>query len=321
MLYPLRFFPIYQTAIWGGGAFFRQWGREHGNYEQIAESWEISGHRNGISIVADGPLKGKSLQELVADYGKELLGKHAAQVDFPLFVKILDARQALSVQVHPGQEIVQKLRLPDKEKAEAWVILHAEPESRISLGFKWPVTRKMVTEMVSAGRLEEVLHTFEPRVGDCFFIPPGMVHSMGAGVTAYEIQTCSDLTLRLYDWNRRDHLGRSRELHLEQAVPACDVLRWQVGAVTPRRETDFPAVERLLCTEYFHLDRWNVKPESSGKIGGDSRCHVLTFLSGTASVDGVFGPLSAGETLLVPACLPEVEVRGEAVFLDAYLPG
>ncbi len=332
MLYPLRFTPIYQTAIWGGGAFFRRWGRDLGDYRQIAESWEISGHRNGISVVASGPLAGMTLQELVADHADELLGMHASRDVFPLFVKFLDAREPLSVQVHPGREVIRKLRLQDNEKAEAWVIVDAEPGSRISLGFRWPVTRKRVAELTLSGRLEEVLHTFAPRAGDCFFIPPGMVHSMGGGIVAYEVQMCSDLTLRLYDWNRRDAVGRSRELHVDSGVLASDVLRWQVGPVTPWQDEKNPALERLLATEYFHLDRWTVKRGKTQPVGGDNRCHVLTVLEGEARVAGMRNEesgmknakekLTAGQTLLLPACLPSVEIHAvkKTVMLDAYLP-
>lgn len=322
MLYPLRFTPIYQTAIWGGGEFFQRWGRDLGGHRQIAESWEISGHRNGISVVAAGSLAGRTLQELVADHASELLGMHADQKIFPLFVKFLDARRPLSVQVHPAREVIRKLRLQDSEKAEAWVIVDAEPGSRISLGFRHPVTRRRVAELAVGGRLEEVLHTFAPRVGECFFIPPGMVHSMGAGIVAYEVQMCSDLTLRLYDWNRRDAAGRPRELHVDSGVLASDVLRWDVGPVKPRRESGTPALERLLATEYFHLDRWTLGRRKPGRAGGDGRCHVLTCIAGAAEVTGLDFPLAAGQTVLLPACLPPTEMRATAktVVLDAYLP-
>lgn len=322
MLYPLRFFPIYQTAIWGGGDVFRNWGRELVTCENIAESWEISGHRNGISVVANGFLKGVTLQELVADYKNELLGIHAEELSFPLFVKFLDARQKLSVQVHPDQAVIQKLRLQDKEKAEAWVILDVKPGSRISLGFKWPVTRKIVSDLAITGRLEEILHTFEPKIGECYFIPPGMVHSMGAGIVAYEIQRCSDLTLRLYDWNRHDKNGQKRQLHIKNAVLASNLLHWQVGPIPPHFSQKHPHTEYLIHSEYFFLDRWNVLSGQKKEFFCDGRCHVLTFLDGKTFIEGMETPLLKGETILLPASLDSVNIYAEenTVFLDAYLP-
>ncbi|MDO5114284.1 MAG: class I mannose-6-phosphate isomerase [Planctomycetia bacterium] len=319
MLYPLRFYPIYKQAIWGGRRFWSFLGRELLEEEWVAESWEISGHPDGISVVANGSLRGKTLESLRQEYPEELLGIHAASSRFPLLVKFLDANQQLSVQVHPNQEYVAQQGFSDQAKAEAWVVLHAEPGSRMTLGFQHPVTREEVAEALEKECLETLLFSVEPQEGECYFLPPGTVHSLGAGILLYEVQQCSNLTLRLYDWNRVDVHGRKRTLHTEHGLAAMNPHCWNAQKVVPRQIS--LEKETLLESEFFCLDRWRLQNQETC-LEKKGRCHLLTVLSGEVFVQGLAEPLGKGETVLIPAQCSGIALRTESPtqILDAYMP-
>lgn len=325
MLYPLRFQPIYKSAIWGGGHFADFFGRDLYELVDVAESWEVSGHPAGISVVANGPLAGLTMTQLMEKYRKELLGIHAKQKRFPLLIKFLDANRQLSVQVHPNRSYVRKHQFPDGEKAEAWVILRAEPGSKMVLGFQKPVTRNAVRLAIQEERLNELLFEVTPKVGECYFLPPGTVHSLGAGILLYEVQQCSNLTFRLYDWNRTDAYGNRRELHVEHGVQSISPKHWSSAPTPPRSKQ--AGLETLLETDYFWLNRWTLTARGTAfphecQLGGDARCHVLTVLEGEVCVSGLEGLLVKGDTVVLPAQLPPSTVKAvrKSVFLDAFLP-
>jgi mannose-6-phosphate isomerase len=284
--------------------------------------------------VINGPLAGKTLHELVDSCAGELFGRHAGQERFPLLFKFLDCQRDLSVQVHPDDDDAARLNPPDLGKTEAWVILDAQPESRVYAGLKFGFDRTALAREVARGRTELCLNSFEPRVGDCIFIPAGTVHALGAGLLVAEIQQASDTTYRLFDWNRVGPDGQPRPLHIEQALDAID---YTAHIVTPRRgqPTDRPYVERLVACDKFVLDRWRIsdlRPLATG-----DRFHILSVLSeelfvgmsaalasrGSTTSDQVSViSLIKGQTLLVPAACGELTVapRESCEFLDMYLP-
>jgi mannose-6-phosphate isomerase len=280
--------------------------------DDYAESWEIVDHGQDQSVVANGPLAGHTLSELVRSHGDELLGRQAPQARFPLLLKFLDCNRTLSVQVHPNDEQAARLDPPDLGKTEAWVVLAAEPGSKIYAGLHEGVTRDDLAAAVAAGRCEELLHQFEPRVGDCVFIPAGTVHALGAGLVIAEIQQASDTTFRLFDWNRVDADGKPRALHVEQALAVIDFNRGPVSPVRPQSTTE-PGRERLVASDKFVLDRLTLN--GPREIGGDDRCHIL------ACIDGDAGSLATGETGLLPAagCI-ELQPKTTAVVLEICLP-
>ncbi|MDO4570236.1 MAG: class I mannose-6-phosphate isomerase [Planctomycetia bacterium] len=324
MLYPLRFFPIYKTAIWGGRTFASIWERELPDEKHIGESWDVSGHAHGMSVVANGPLSGAPLQYLVDHYAEDLLGKHAHYDHFPLLVKFLDANKQLSVQVHPCNRYAIDRQLHDAGKAEAWVVLKAVPGSRLTLGFKRSVTKEQVARALEEERLEDLLFTIEPKVGECFFLPPGMVHSLGAGIFLYEVQQCSNLTLRLYDWNRVDENGNQRELHVAHALETLVTGCWNSTPVTPYKIDG--GGENLVESDYFHLDRWTLRDGESARLGGGNRCCVVTLLEGRVRFfnleTNAFDILDPGESLTLPAALGGLDFFSSrhSVLLNAYLP-
>lgn len=320
-LYPLRFEPIFRRYLWGGRRLATQLGKQLGEGEDYAESWEVVDRGNDQSRVTTGPLKGTSLKELVHQMGTELLGKHHPQTRFPLLFKFLDCQQKLSVQVHPDDARALLLDPPDLGKTEAWVVLDSEPDSEIYAGLKLGFDRHALEREVQRGTSELCLHRFHPAPGDCIFIPAGTVHALGTGLLVAEIQQASDTTWRLHDWNRIDAQGRPRKLHIKEALEAIDYDR---GPVTPQEPlaTERKHVERLVECEKFVLDRWRFA--SPKELGGDERFHLLVVLSGAVRVEGDLAeePLSRGQTMLLPAAVGAIVLTPTepTVMLDIYLP-
>jgi mannose-6-phosphate isomerase len=309
VLPPLLLRPIYRRYLWGGRRFASVFGRDLPVGEDFAESWQLVDRGDEQSVVAAGPLAGQTLGRLVREQGHDLLGRHAGLAAFPLLFKFLDAARDLSVQVHPDDAVAARLDPPDLGKTEAWVVVDAAAGARIYAGLREGVDAAALAAALRGGRCDEVLHAFEPRAGDCVFIPAGTVHAIGAGLLVAEIQQSSDVTFRLFDWNRVGPDGRPRPLHVEQGLEA--VTRFgPVDPATPR-STDDPAVTRLVECEYFILDRVTPFPAADGRavsrweVGGDERCHFLTVLSGGLELDGRWQlpPLAVGDGLLLPAAV------------------
>jgi mannose-6-phosphate isomerase len=233
--------------------------------------------------------------------------------------KFLDCRDRLSVQVHPGDAQAARLDPPDLGKAEAWVILDALPGSVIYAGLKRGFDRHAFERELSRGTCELCLNKFEPRAGDCLFLPAGVVHAPGGGLLMAEIQQSSDATFRLHDWNRLGPDGRPRKLHIAQALDAID---YDYGAVVPQTPapTLDPRVSRLVACDKFVLERLELAAGDRLVIGGDDRFRILAVTAGSLVIDGQ--KLDRGATCLLPACLAEVplEATGPATVLSAYLP-
>ncbi len=320
-LYPLRFEPIFRRYIWGGRRLATTLNKPIGEGDDYAESWEIVDHGDDQSTVVNGPLAGTTLAQLVDSRGQELFGRHYPQEQFPLLFKFLDAHRNLSVQVHPNDAQGARLEPPDLGKTEAWVILHAEPGSTIYAGLKRGFDRAALEREVHRGTTELCLHRFEPRAGDCVFIPAGTVHALGAGLVVAEIQQASDTTFRLFDWNRVGADGKPRELHVQQAL---DVIDYDRGPVSPQttQATDRPHVSRLVECDKFVLERGEFSEPQL--IGGDDHCHIIVVIEGEVGVelDPSERPLQLGQTMLLPAAVGPTRLtpRGRSVALDAFLP-
>ncbi len=321
ILYPLRFEPIYRRYIWGGRRLATVLGKDLAEGNDYAESWEIVDHSDDQSRVAYGSLAGTTLTQLVIEMCDDLLGCHAPQPRFPLLLKLLDANRVLSVQVHPNDAQAARLAPPDLGKTEAWVVLAAEPNSIIYAGLRQGVDLKALQTAIVNGTVEECLHRFFPRVGDCIFLPAGTVHALGASLLIAEIQQSSDTTFRLFDWNRLDAEGRPRSLHIQQAL---DVIDFDRGVVEPQQptKTSHPTCSRLVDCDKFILDRHQI--EGPVLVGGDNRCHLLLVVAGELTIDGDPSgrPLRPGMTAMLPAAIGQTLLTptADAVLLDAYLP-
>ena len=332
---PYASVPCFASICGGGGGWKPCSARHLGPGEHFAESWEIVDHGADQSVVEYGPLAGTTLGELVATRGPELLGRHHPQPRFPLLVKFLDARETLSVQVHPDDAAAARATPPDFGKTEAWVVLAAEPGATIYAGLKPGVDRRQLAAAIEQGTCADCLHSFQPQPGDCVFLPAGTVHALGAGLLVAEIQQASDITYRLFDWNRVGPDGKPRALHVEQGLAAIDYGR---GPVTPccvprpcckdvpRSNTAETAVAhgavRLVECDKFVLDRWEIDAPQSIRCEG--RCRIVVVLEGAMEIAGdpAGAALARGGTALLPACLGEVRLNplGKTVFLDAFLP-
>jgi mannose-6-phosphate isomerase len=318
-LYPLRFDPIFKPALWGGRKLADMFPGAPAE-GPIGEAWVLSDQGDNVSAVADGPLKGTSLRELLRDRREELLGPSLAHHHtFPLLLKFIDAALPLSVQVHPDDELAQRLEGQARGKTEAWIVMHAEPGSRIYAGLKAGVDGAQLEQAIIDGTAEAVLHSFEPKpAGDCVFLPAGTVHALGGGITIFEVQQTSDTTYRLFDWNRVDaKTGRPRELHLKQALLCADYERGPVGPVTPVSVDGPGTASRVVASDYFVVQHSVL--EAPAVLSAEADCRILVALRGEGAVRHRGGetPLDLFRPVLVPAGQPVwVHPAGSVSFLD-----
>ena len=223
-LYPIKFKPIYLDKIWGGNRIKTVLNKDFGSLPNCGESWEISGVEGNVSVVENGFLAGNNLQELVEIYMGDLIGDEVFKKfgeEFPLLIKFIDAQQELSIQVHPNDELSEK-RHNAYGKTEMWYVIDANEGALINSGFEGEVTKDKYLEYVETGKLTELLHYDKTEKGDVYFIPAGRVHAIGKGVLLVEIQQTSDVTYRIFDYNRKDDSGNLRELHTDLAIDAID---------------------------------------------------------------------------------------------------
>jgi mannose-6-phosphate isomerase len=301
---PLVFEPYLRPMVWGSRRLER-YGKRLPTEGTYGESWEISGHPHHVSRVADGPLQGKSLDELCTQFPRELFGNSPALARFPLLIKLLDCHDWLSVQVHPTDELAARLLPGELGKTEAWVVLAAEAGARIYAGLKPGVTRSDLEQHLAAGTVQECLHQFQPRPGDCIFLLAGTVHAVGGGVVMAEVQQTSDATFRLFDWNRLGSDGKPRALHVCEALES---INWNAGPVHPVTPEALPNMpdgvrgDKLVRCRYFALERFTLS--GSLPLPSPGRLSIWQVLDGSAALHSAAGQARTfrrGETVLVPA--------------------
>jgi mannose-6-phosphate isomerase len=324
----VRFRPFLRPLVWGGRRLAHALGKELPTAEAYGESWEVSDHPSHRSAVADGPLRGRTIRDLMEQSTADLFGCATGPTVFPWLVKYLDARDWLSVQVHPDDEKARRLSPGEGGKTEAWFILDAEPDSRVYAGLRPDVDERRLRQALSAGSVAECLQHFRPQPGDCLFLPAGTVHAVGGGVLMAEVQQTSDATFRLFDWNRRDDQGRARPLHIEQALACID---WRAGPVEPVRAEGYPgsgvasqhSVQQLLVKcRYFTLEY--VRRSEPFMLGGAASLQVVMVVHGRGELQADIGPIALvkGHTLVVPATLLPTPCRpdGGLGLLVATMP-
>ena len=321
----LRFEEAYFERIWGGGKLRALYGKPAPEDAPIGEAWLVADHRQCESRVAEGPCAGQTLRQLLESGAAGVLGtrgKLTVHGRFPLLLKLLDARDVLSVQVHPDDACAQRLGEPDVGKTEMWRVLHAEPDSELICGLDPAVRPDDIGALATDGRaLEEKMHRFPVEPGDSVFVPAGTVHAIGAGIVLAEIQQNSDLTYRLYDWGRVQSDGTPRELHLDKAREAIHFGSEHKGKTTPLPLDDGGVRTLLAACPYFAAESVQVEGTWTRTTRGES-FHILLAQEGAFRVASETGEANiiAGECVLAPGRLMQFSVEGQGVLLDYYVP-
>jgi len=322
----LKFEECFMERIWGGGQLRRVLGKAVPASKTIGESWVIADHAEHTSVVKEGPLAGWTLHEVLEQDREGLLGVHAVLTHdgrFPLLLKLIDAAQDLSVQVHPDDELARRLGEPDAGKTEMWHLLAAEGACRIVLGLRPNITRELLEQCLrDGGDVLDLMGVFPVTGGESFFVPAGTVHAIGAGALLAEIQQNSNITYRLFDYNRLGKDGRPRELHLEKGLQAARFQETPTGPSTPLRVEEGGVTRAFLAAcGYFAAEKvWpNGRRDYTGPAGS---FHILLSLEETIVLEGNAStcPVERAEAVLVPASMPGWHVVGQGAYLEYYVP-
>ena len=310
MLYPLTFHPVFKERVWGGRELERLFAKKLPPGAVIGESWEICDRPGDASVIANGPLAGKDIRWLMEHHAAEILGtaKPAADGRFPLLCKILDARDKLSLQVHPSAG--QAAKLKGEPKTEMWFIADAAPAASLYVGLKRGVTRTEFEQRIADGSVAECFHRIPVRAGDTMFLPSGRVHAIGDGLVIFEIQQNSDTTYRVFDWNRVGLDGKARELHVAQSLASIDFNDFEPQLVETKFEPDGKIQKRTLVKDpLFNVEVWKLNPAVRSLLN-PGKLQVLAVTageieirSGSASAD-----LAAGQFALIPASLEKADI-------------
>jgi mannose-6-phosphate isomerase len=324
-LYPLRFEPIYQYRLWGGRRLADLFSAPLPGDGPIGEAWVLSDRDDHPSQVANGPLKGRALSEVMEHFREPLMGKLAPCFSrFPLLLKFLDAREMLSVQVHPDDAQPDLIPAGESGKTEAWVVIEASSGSCIYAGLKPGTTANDLRQSLVNGTIVDLLVNIIPMPGDAVFIPAGTVHTLGGGTVVFEVQQNSDVTFRLYDWDHVDaKTSKLRPLQIDQALASIDFAQSTEGLVLPFVETTAPVVrERLFDCDQFLL--WRLRGESPFTVGAEDVPSVLVCIEGQGELEyaGVPYAVGKGEVWLLPAVAGECAFRpdGTVTLLEIAPP-
>jgi mannose-6-phosphate isomerase len=314
VLYPLTFHPISKERVWGGREMERLYKKKLPPGKPIGESWEISDRPGDVSVIANGPLAGKNLRWLMENHRAELLGdaKPAAGGRFPLLCKILDAREKLSLQVHPPAN--KAVELKGEPKTEIWFIADAAPDASLYVGLKRGVTRADFEKEISDGSVADCFHRIPVRAGDAMFLPSGRVHAIGSDLVIFEIQQNSDTTYRVFDWNRVGLDGKPRELHVAQSLASIDFNDFEPKLVETKFNADGKIQKRPLVNDpLFNVETWKLNSGAGGLLK-PKKLQIIAATGGKIEIKS--GPisvnLSAGQFCLIPASLERTEVLAKS---------
>jgi len=325
--HPLLFEPILVPKIWGGRTLERLFGRSLPPGVRIGESWEVSDMPEGVTTVAVGPAAGRSLRDIVGELGRRLLGgAPLADGCFPLLVKLLDAKDVLSVQVHPDERACEQMGGNCRVKHEAWYVMEAGERALIYAGLRAGVTRTDFDKALAAGTVRELLQPIPVRPGDCYYLPSGTLHALGPGILAAEVQTPSDTTFRVFDWNRPGDDGRPRPLHIEQALKCIHF--GEPPLVQPRKEhvsDPWTTRSRLVTCPRFVMDKVRAAEGFQRPLEpGEMQVWIVLEGRGGFTTNGVSTPFEfqPGQTWVIPA-IPDdtiVSIETDSAWLQITVP-
>ena len=314
MLYPIVFQPIFKERIWGGRELERLYAKPLPSDKPIGESWEISDRPGDASVIANGPLAGKSLRWLMENHAAEILGgaRSADGGRFPLLCKILDAREKLSLQVHPPA--AKAAELHGEPKTEMWFIADAALDASLYVGLKRGVTRAEFGEKISDGSVADCFHRIPVRAGDAMFLPSGRVHAIGDGLVIFEIQQNSDTTYRVFDWNRTGLDGKPRELHIAQSLASIDFNDFEPKLAGSKFAAAGKIQKRPLVNDpLFNVETWKLNSGVSGLLK-PKKLQIIAVTSGEIEIksSATAMELSAGQFSLIPASLERTEILAKS---------
>ena len=322
-IYPLKFEPIYQYRIWGGRKLEHFLSKPLPDNEPVGEAWILSDRKDHSNQVSEGNLKGLTLTNLMLDFRYEIMGKLGYHFEqFPLLLKFLDCNEVLSVQVHPSDHQKEYIPTGDSGKTEAWVVLETSNDSRIYAGLKKGTTKENLLDSIENNSVSDCLHSFVPKKDDALFIHSGTVHTLG-GTVVFEVQENSDVTFRLYDWDRTDpQTGEPRELQVEEAIDCIDYNQVDLEPVIPVKSPDFNNSEKLFDDEHFKL--WRIKTQSEMTVGFKDEPAILVCTDGKGSVkyNGKDYSIDQGEVMLLPAIVGQLILhpKHEMTLLQIAIP-
>ncbi len=319
----IKFNPVLKEKIWGGTKLMK-FLNKNSQKKNIGESWEVSDVEGDISVVVNGDLKGKSLKEIINLYKSKLIGEKVYQKfgnKFPLLIKFIDANTPLSIQLHPDDELAGE-RHNSFGKTEMWYIVQADENANLVVGFKKDSNKEEYLKHLENKTLPEILNTDEVTEGDAYFIPAGRIHAVGAGVLLAEIQQTSDITYRIYDWDRRDSKGNYRELHTGSALDAIDFKSQVKYSIHYNKKVNDSST--IVSCPYFTTNILSV--QGILKIRHDDKDSFVIYMcvsgQATFSLKNEKDTVKIGETLLVPACIKEFTISSvaESELLEIFIP-
>lgn len=317
MLYPMRMTPCYKQTLWGGTRLRTDYHKPDAP-EVTAESWELAGHPDGSSRVAEGPLAGKTLAELDRE---SFWGTQCPEEGFPILVKLIDAQKDLSIQVHPSERTALAEQ-GEQGKAEMWYVVDCAPQSFIYFGFSRKVTREEFLGRARDGSICQILNRVPVARGDVFYILPGTIHAIGAGIVIAEIQQSSNTTFRVYDYGRKGPDGQPRALHLERAAEVLSfepIIPRECRANSGVSFPEFTMAEMFSC-RYFRAHRLDVRRSVELCCDGRSFQHLLCVEgSGAIQVDGADWSFVRGDSYFLPAALGEYKIQGKCRMLLSHV--
>lgn len=316
---PIKLSPAFKDYLWGGTKLKTQFGKKS-NLDIVAESWELSTHKDGQSIVASGADKGLTLSQYIEKYGNNILGKNAEAFEyFPILIKLIDAKDNLSIQVHPNDEYALKNE-GEYGKTEMWYILDAENGAGLYYGFKDTISKDEFKERIENNALLEVLNRVPVKKGDVFFIPAGTVHAIGSGILICEIQQNSNTTYRVYDYDRRDAQGNPRQLHIEKALEVSDLCPPPDICQNEKEQFDGYSATNLAKCKYFTTDKICVSSSATLSVTTDSfKALNIVDGDGTLSMNETVLPLTKGDSIFIPAQNSEFTVSGKLDIICSYV--
>lgn len=324
-LYPLKFKTIYKDKLWGGQKIKTILGKDFGDLPNCGETWELSGVEGNISVVSEGPLEGHSLIDLIREYHEELMGSYVQAKfgdDFPLLVKFIDANQDLSIQVHPDDKLAKE-RHNSFGKTEMWYVMQADEGSKLISGFNQPVDKETYLKKFESGKLMEILNEEDVLNDDVFFLPAGRVHTIGKGLLIAEIQQTSDITYRIYDFDRVDAQGNKRELHVDEALDAIDYNFYE-NYKTPYEDLKNVRVPLVTC-DYFTTNKLWLDRDFTVDMSPVDSFKIYVCLSGVGEIntEETSTKIKMGDVVLIPAVIKhyEIETATEIKLLESYIEG